>query len=404
MGVIRKALLAVVGMGFLAAAANVAYLQATGTSDAAYQSAIATPGPTPEAPGPVESLLTPILARVAHMTSTTFASIPPAPAALPIPVAVPTPTPAPAQADAAFAQVEVAWRAWMDRNGIAAGAMAIALPDGRVISAAQDYAPDQTAPVASLSKAITGICLDQILSEQGLPWSTRLADIATGMSAAGVTPRAWNQHITLSGLATHTAGLSPDLTQGDLMGRLHGALGLHRRVASDALRQEALLGNPGSHFYSNTNYAVLGVVIEALSGQTYTDACMTRVMEPAGIDDAVIHGRMGSMSSYAGWEISAESYARLARYWFRAGRPAIDLPDLRPQAGSYAIGYMISGEGRDAVISHNGRLCRDRETRDGFGATFVALGHGTAFAATWQDCVPSALYDELTREIERLLR
>jgi hypothetical protein len=113
---------------------------------------------------------------------------------------------------------------------------------------------------------------------------------------------------------------------------------------------------------------------------------------------------MGSMSSYAGWEISAEDYARLARHWFTAGQPHVDAPQTRPAAGSYAMGYSIDDAGRRATVTHNGRLCFDRSARKGHGATFVALGEGTAFAATWGNCIDMALYDDLISAITPLLR
>ncbi|MBF9061431.1 serine hydrolase, partial [Rhodobacterales bacterium HKCCSP123] len=316
----------------------------------------------------------------------------------------PASTSGPGATETQIAAIEAEWRAWMTENDIAEGAMAIALPDGSVIGTGAGQDPTANVPVASLSKAITGLCLDGLLADRGLSWDSTLGDIAAGMSAAGVTPRPWNEAITLSGLATHTAGLEPDLTQGDMVARTHGALGLHRRIASEALAEGAIRGTAGTFVYSNTNYAVLGVAIEALSGRSYAETCMERVIRPAGVEAAVIEGRMGSMSSYAGWEISAEDYARLARHWFAAGQPHVDAPETRPAAGSYAMGYSIEGTGPGAVVTHNGRLCFDRSARAGHGATFVALGSGVAFAATWGNCIDMSLYAPLIDRITPLLR
>ena len=384
MGFFRATLIGVLGLGFLAAVGNVAYLTLTAEPEQQTEAK-----PDPILPVAVTDALVAVVSRNA------------APAVSDLP---PPPAPPPGPTAEQIAAVERVWRDWMAENDLTEGAMALALPDGRVIGAGIGRDPAATAPVASLSKAITGLCLDTLLQDRGLGWSTRLADIAPEMSAAGVTPRPWNETITLAGLVTHTAGLQPDLTQGDMMGRTHGALGLHRRISSEALAQDAIRGTPGQYFYSNTNYAVLGVAIEALSGRSYSETCLERVIAPAGVTGAVIEGRMGSMSSYAGWEISAEDYARLARHWFTAGQAHVDAPAGFPLAGDYAMGYAVHGSGAAAEVSHNGRLCTDRTTREGHGASFVAFGEGTAFAANWRACVEPALYDDLTDRIRAELR
>jgi CubicO group peptidase (beta-lactamase class C family) len=399
MGFIRGTLTGLLGLAFLAAVGNVAYLTLSDQSGSEASAAVAPP-PLPLPAGGVasEAERAPGTAIWPAALTGLFASETDTAATPEAPVSPPGPT------EAQIAAVEAEWRDWMDESGIAEGAMAIALPDGRVIGAGLGRDPLDPAPVASLSKAITGLCLDGLLAERGLPWNSTLRDIAAEMSAAGVTPRPWNEAITLAGLVTHTAGLQPDLTQGDMVARTHGALGLHRRIASEALAETAIRGQPGHYFYSNTNYAVLGVAIEALSGRTYAETCMERVIRPAGIEAAVIEGRMGSMSSYAGREISAVDYARLARHWFTAGQPHVDTPETRPAAGTYAMGYSIEGAGAGATVSHNGRLCFDRSAREGHGATFVALGEGTAFAATWGNCIDRGLYDDLIAAITPHLR
>lgn len=294
----------------------------------------------------------------------------------PEPVAAPEAPPSTLTAD-----VEAEWRAWMTTNGLTQGSMVVLQPDGTMHRVGLDRATNEVVPLASLSKAITGVCMDIVLQEQGLSWYTRLADIAPQMSEVRVTPQRWNDHITLAQLANHTSGLAPDLTQGSMGNTLHGALGLHRRIASEALREENMQGQPREFFYNNTNYAVLGVVIEALTGQSYGQACMDRVVAPAGVADAVIHGSMGSRSSYGGWEMSAEDYARLAQHWLTAGNARIDRPAERPMHDYYALGYIIHGAGEAAEVSHAGQFCQTGGPN--LGSYVHARGDGTVFVANW---------------------
>lgn len=305
--------------------------------------------------------------------------------------------------DRTITRVAAAWSGWLVEQGVEGAAMALILPDGTEYGTGIGRTADDRRPVMSLSKAITGLCLDTILVEQGLPWSTTLGDIAPQMSSAGVTPRAWNEQITLAQLVTHTAGLEPDLTQFEFFARTHGALGLHRRFAAEALTEEAITGTPGRFFYSNTNFAVLGVVVEALTGESYAQACMDRVITPAALDDVVIEGRFGSLSSYAGWELSAINYARLARHWFPADAPHIADPESRPNMRGYAIGYRITGSGTQAQITHNGRMCHRSYPDGGVGSTVIALGDGTVFTANWDGCLEEAQSDALTQAIADLL-
>lgn len=302
------------------------------------------------------------------------------------------------------AAVETAWRGWMDRHGVTASAMALGRGGAVIHAAGQARAPDLPYPVASLSKAITALCLNEILAETGRGWDTTLGDIADALSQVRVTPPPWSHHITLAQLVTHTSGMAPDLTQGDMVSRLHGSLGLHRRIAWQALQRDALRGTPGTHVYSNTNYAMLGTVAEALSGQDYATACRQRITAPAGADGAVIEGAMGSMSSYAGWEISATDYARIALHWFAPDRPWVADPDGLPHHDGYGLGAVTGGRGQARTVTHNGRLCSPATEDHNIGALFLALGDGAVFTANWQGCLPPAAYDDLLRVIRAAMR
>lgn len=376
MSFLLRSLCAVIGAAFLFAVANLAISglpERTQTVELASDMPVSSP---PVSPGSLRDLAASLLGMASSQTPPVSEPI------LAMPVA-PTAPPSALASD-----LEADWRAWMGANGLTEGAMVVLFPDGTMHRAGLDRTPDVSVPVASLSKAITGICMDVVLREQGLSWYTTLGDIAPQMSAVRVTPQPWNARITLASLANHTSGLAPDLTQGTMGSTLHGALGLHRRIASEALREENMQGTPRDYFYNNTNYAVLGVAIEALTGQTYAEACLARVVAPAGVTDATIHGRMGSRSSYGGWEMSAESYARLAQHWFSDGAGLVDRPFDRPMHDNYSLGYVIEGRGDAAQTSHAGRFCH--ADGNNTGAYFHARGDGVVFSANWSGACVSA--------------
>lgn len=98
-------------------------------------------------------------------------------------------------------------------------------------------------------------------------------------------PAAW-QHVTLYNLLTHTSGL------GDYVADLVQPSGPDKPAAFEqdmtpaqllaVIREEPLLFEPGSQFkYSNSGYAVLGVIIEKVSGQPYGDFLRDNLFGPA---------------------------------------------------------------------------------------------------------------------------
>lgn len=391
MAFLLRTLCAVIGAAFLFAVAN---LVVSGLPEGEAAPIELASNAAPPASGTLRDMAWSLLGVASSQTLASAAPLTAPPIAMPVaPEAAPT---------SLAADVETDWRAWMADTGLTEGALVVLYPDGTMHRAALETATDVTVPVASLSKAITGICMDIVLQEQGLGWYTTLGDIAPQMSAVRVTPQSWNDQITLASLANHTSGLAPDLTQGTMGGSLHGALGLHRRIASEALREENMLGTAREFFYNNTNYAVLGVAIEALTGQSYSEACMDRVATPAGITNAVIHGRMGSRSSYGGWEMSAESYARLAQHWFSAGNDIIDRPFDRPMHDNYALGYMIQGRGATAQVSHAGMFCGSGT--DNVAAYFHARGDGTVVSINWAGRCASATDTGLATAIADRMR
>ncbi|MBV7409332.1 serine hydrolase [Maritimibacter sp. DP1N21-5] len=258
--------------------------------------------------------------------------------------------------------------------------------------------------VASLSKAITAICTNEVLAAHGYGWTTTIGQLLPAFDAMRILPQAKAQVLTLGQIVTHTGGLKPDLTQGDMAKPTHGGLGMHGRYAWKALKDVAITGMPGEFFYSNTNFAVLGTVIEGLEGRPYEDVCRERVLVPAGVTTARTSGRLGSMSSYAGWEISAADYVRFYDHWFAAGRPWVANPAAFPHvANSYALGVYLSGEGANADVDHNGRLCMDNG-RFGVGAMAHKLPDGWTWAATWEQCIDPKHYEALDAMIAGLLK
>ena len=116
-------------------------------------------------------------------------------------------------------KVEAAWRDWMDQNGVTQSSFAIGRADTILHSAAQKRSPDTAYAMASLSKAITGMCLNQLLMVSQYSWSSSLADLAPEFAKLNFTPAEQMLDLTLTQIATHTSGIPKTLNYGKMSTR-----------------------------------------------------------------------------------------------------------------------------------------------------------------------------------------
>jgi CubicO group peptidase (beta-lactamase class C family) len=92
---------------------------------------------------------------------------------------------------------------------------------------------------------------------------------------------AFDARITLRMLLNQTSGLQDYLNFPELQQYITGA---PASIALNAIVQRTLHFTPGTAFeYSNSNYFILGSVIEAVSGSSYPDYLMAHLFAPAGL-------------------------------------------------------------------------------------------------------------------------
>ena len=139
-------------------------------------------------------------------------------------------------------------------------------------------APDVKFRLGSLTKQFTA-ALVLLLQEDGKlkisdPVSKYLPD----------APKTWEK-ITLANLLGHTSGI-PSFT--GLKEFAVWSMSPHTPEEELALfRDKPLNFEPGSKFeYSNSNFEVLGVVIEKVSGKKYGDLLRERIFDPLGMKDS----------------------------------------------------------------------------------------------------------------------
>jgi CubicO group peptidase (beta-lactamase class C family) len=253
----------------------------------------------------------------------------------------------------------------MRKYAIPGGAVAV-LRDGRLIYARGfGYAdvenkapvqPDALFRIASVSKPITGVAIMKLVEEGRLQLDERVAPLIAHLTpapGATVDPR-WEQ-ITIRQLLNHTGGWDRDQPNGgfDPMFRpaiAAAAVGAAAPASADTvvryMKGMPLDFDPGTrHVYSNFGYAVLGRVIERVSGMPYEDYVRARVLQP-----------VNAHRTRQGRTRMSEALPDEVKYYL-PGEPGMGLaaplvPSVFPGEGTVPITY--GGFYVEAMDSHGG--------------------------------------------------
>lgn len=130
--------------------------------------------------------------------------------------------------------------------------------------------------IGSASKMFTAVAVAQLVDAGKLNFEDPVGQYVSGLNPETAA-------VTIHHLLTHTSGLG-DFFAPQNMEAMHNA-----RTASDLLpliASEKPQFPPGSSFrYSNSGFALLGVLIERISGQTYGNYLRRHVFLPAGMTD-----------------------------------------------------------------------------------------------------------------------
>ncbi len=206
--------------------------------------------------------------------------------------------------------------------------------------------PDTPFLTGSISKSFTALSVMQLVEAGKINLDngvSRYLDGFSGRPAGSITVRQLLSHTsgfsTLQGNSPHT----------DLTG---GKDELARRVDQLAVLTPA--GAPGEKWeYSNTNYEILGRVVEVTSGQDYQTYVADNILEPVGMGHSFV----------ADGQIH-ESMATGHRPWFGTKRP---LPENATDRGTAPQGGIVASakdlarylqtmmNGRDDVLSAEGK-------------------------------------------------
>ena len=243
------------------------------------------------------------------------------------------------------AGIEAAWRGWMTKSGRSTGGLAV-MHGGRLVheAAMGQEKPGASVPLASLSKAVTGVCVAGLVDRGRLTFDTPLSQaLARTFARLGAPADPRMQGVTIGQLLVHRAGFD----RSDGGDPVTGRLATYLRTATATrptfdeqmkwvLRRRLPLA-PGERFaYTNAGYLMLGAVIEEASGQDYEGYCRNTMLAPLGVRGAALDPAWRILASYGGWRMPLGDYGRFYQV-FAANNPAL---------GPAARRWMMSPEGK----------------------------------------------------------
>lgn len=196
--------------------------------------------------------------------------------------------------------------------------------------------------------------------------------------------------ITIAELLTHGSGMAYDPTQGTPEFQALDFSKPNLEAVATLAFSRALSSK--TYFYNNANYAVLDLVVEAVTGENYQKACTKLVLNPAGVPTATMDPDWKIMQSWGGWNLSAVDYARFLDHF----RPGSGLMTSRPPKWAqlslgggafYSIGTLLRQDPVKYNFWHSGAWSWSDQSRpernENYGSYFVVMYQNLRYVATY---------------------
>lgn len=304
------------------------------------------------------------------------------------------PTVAVAQTAAQTTQIISAWESWADTYGVKT---AITIGHNGTILASHNKGRDPSTPypLASLSKAITAVCLKRVLDEKGVSFNATLGELQSEFDKVNIAIPASFAERTLASVVSMTSGMNPDRTQSRINGSFRYGDTRNISFSKRALAASGLKGTAGDFFYNNGSYALLGALLEALTGTDNVSACRDRTFPKGHQSSAGFSSDWIALAGFGGWQASTDDYTAFIMDAFGPdGDIASDLFNL-PNYGDergwfYGLGTHFRVRQPQNVYWHAGALCRAK-----VGSYFAYYPNGYAVTVTYNACGIGEIFQEL---------
>lgn len=210
---------------------------------------------------------------------------------------------------------------------------------------------DDRVRVGSISKVITAVLVMQLVDEGLVELDAPVSTYVSGLALAN--------DVSVAELLGHRSGI-PNYTE---------TRGFFEVVMANPDRKPQptdMIGftnsesdfDPGSQFsYSNTNYVVAGLVVEAVRGQSLNDALEQHINDQLGLTkttfaDGTLTDVVGGYSAMTPTGNSyAQSYSAVANSAWAAGSLVTTVEELAMIFDALFFGDLVTADSRDAMLS-----------------------------------------------------
>lgn len=245
--------------------------------------------------------------------------------------------------------------------------------------------PSTRFQIGSLTKQFTAVAVLQLVDKK----RAKLTD--TIRTYVPELPPSFDA-VTLQHLLTQTSGIASYTSDPALTSIKHEKIPRSRILAS--FTGAPLAFRPGEKFdYSNSNYFLLGLVLEKVTGTTYEEALQASVLRPAGMARSSTAFDPTAFDSASGTVVDEKEQIRLVDTWdtplpFAAGalrssaidllawdralasgrllRPETETRRTTPEKDDYACGVIVRMRNGHRVEWHNGGV-------EGFSSYFARV-------------------------------
>jgi len=234
-------------------------------------------------------------------------------------------------------------------------AMAVRLADGTVIGKASGYSDpsgeeawsvDTVCAIGSVTKTFTGVVVMQLVEE--------------GKISLDDTIDTWfpeqpnGDRITVRMLLSHTSGLANYISGENVMEGKWTKEWAPMELLAEANKLDPM-GEPGSSeaHYSNTNYLLLGLIVEKITGNSWAQEVESRIIKPLDLKDTTFLSKEGVLDiMVGGYTKTEDSYQNLLEEpWYphpstvwSAGEIVTTVSDLMTFASALLDGELVSRE------------------------------------------------------------
>lgn len=229
---------------------------------------------------------------------------------------------------------------------------------GRRIVAGPDLITNADAfQTGSLTKAASALLIARLVEQRKLRWDSTMAEIFPAWSAqmhASLRP------VTVQQLLRHRSGIKRDIDEADavqLRPRATGNVGVDRALVGQYYLQQAPQLPPGGqNVYSNVGYLIVGLIAEAVGGDTYEHLMKKEVFGPLQMTASFglpEDGGPGALSGHVmagnAWQVAR--YSDETRLWLSLMHPAGGMKLSMADYGKYLHEHLLGLQGKSTYLS-----------------------------------------------------